>query len=67
MGNVSSILKSLSCDSCAKYVFNSAKLESECCDGCWSFNIQTDPIELQNEKSDEEIICDSCCSVKHKH
>jgi hypothetical protein len=66
MGSASGMLKLINCDACAKYVFNAARLESECCNGCWYFGIQTDMIELQAEQDEEEIICDSCCTFKHK-
>ena len=66
MGSAASVLKVLNCDTCAKYVLNAARFESECC-GCWRVDIQTDLVDVIAEVSDEEIICDSCCSVKLKH
>jgi hypothetical protein len=66
MGSTNSLLKILNCEMCAKYVCNAMLIKSDCCD-CWHFEYITDKIEIQKEESDEEIICDSCCSVKHKH
>jgi hypothetical protein len=59
-------LKVLNCEACAKYVFNAARLESDCCYGCWSCGIETDLVELHPDQTEEQITCEGCCTFKHK-
>ena len=65
MGEIlTSLLKSMSCENCSKYVCNAMHIESECCD-CYRFQYSTDMVEIHDEY-DDEIIMDDCCSIKHK-
>ena len=64
MGEVASVVKALSCDSCAKYVCNSASMHSQCCepegDGC-NCDVKTEPTILQPIDEDLQIEMDNGC------
>ena len=62
MGEVASIIKAFSCDSCAKYVCNACDIHSSCSD-CCDFEVSTAKVDLP-EDSDYEIEVDGCCSAK---
>ena len=68
MGEVASVIKALSCDSCAKYVCNGANLHSQCCseeDGC-NCDMSTEATAIQSGEDDIEIEMDGddqwCCN-----
>ena len=64
MGEVASAVKALSCDSCAKYVCNSASIHSQCCDEEDSCNcdVKTEATKLEAiEEEEVKIEMDSCC------
>ena len=63
MGEVASVIKALSCDSCAKYVLNSCSMHSQCCDdedGC-NCDVKTEPTEISPTDEEVEIGMDSGC------
>ena len=65
MGNVASILKTLNCEYCSKYVFDAMRINSKCSD-CCSFSLKTDPIEVsQDSDSDISVEVQGCCTI-HK-
>ena len=65
MGEVASLVRSLSCTDCAKYVCNGASLHSQCCDdqdGC-NCDLKTEETKLQpSNHEDLEIEMDSGCN-----
>ena len=61
MGEVASVIKSLSCDSCAKYVCNGMMIHSQCCDeedGC-NCDFSTEATAIQSCEDDIEIEMDA--------
>ena len=63
MGEVGSVIKALSCDSCAKYVCNGASMHSQCCDdddGC-NCDIATEATKLEPVEEEMEIEMDNGC------
>ena len=55
MGEVASVIKSLSCTDCAKYVCNNASVHSQCCDEEDGCNCELKTNETQLASTDEEI------------
>ena len=56
MGQASGILKALDCtclSDCAKYVGNSMRFKSTCCN-CFELTIETDEISIASDDSGEE-------------
>jgi hypothetical protein len=67
MGTVRSVMKVMNCEICVKYLCgNAMSLRSECCD-CLFFEYEAEKVEVHEEIENDEIICGSCCSMKHKH
>ena len=65
MGNVASILKTLNCEYCSKYVFNACKVHSKCSD-CCLLDIETTEVEIsQDSDSDISVELNGCFSI-HK-
>ena len=65
MGNVASILKTLNCEYCSKYVFNACKVHSKCSD-CCLLDIETTEVEVsQDSDSDISVEVQGCCTI-HK-
>ena len=60
MGEVASVVKSLSCDSCSKYVCNAMSLNSKCSD-CREISIVTEQIEISDDGSEISIEISDCC------
>ena len=63
MGQATSILRALSCDSCARYVCNSMHCHSSCLEGCCDVEFQTDATELSRD-ADIEIEFIGCCGAR---
>ncbi len=76
MGEVSSIVRAVSCDACAKYVCNEISLHSQCCDDDdWcNCEIKTEPTVIETTSEDVEIemsngcdgLCCKCTVRSHK-
>ena len=68
MGEVVSIIKAFSCDSCAKYVCNSASIHSQCCDeeDACNCDVKTEATKLETVEEEVEIEMDAdeywCCN-----
>ena len=63
MGEVASIIHSLSCTECARYVCNNASIHSQCCDdedGC-NCEVMTKETEIQHTEEDIEVSMDNGC------
>ena len=60
MGEVASVVKSLSCDSCSKYVCNAMSLNSKCSD-CCEISVVTEQIEISDDGSEISIEISDCC------
>ena len=60
MGEVASVVKSLSCDSCSKYVCNAMSLNSKCSDCCEMSSV-TEHIDVSDDGSDISIEISDCC------
>ena len=60
MGEVASVVKSLSCDSCSKYVCNAMSVNSKCSD-CCEISIVTEEIEISDDGSEISIEISDCC------
>ena len=63
MGQATSLLRALSCDSCARYVCNSMHCHSTCLEGCCDFEFETTPTELSRDTIEIEVI--GCCGVRN--
>ena len=63
MGQAASVVKMLSCDSCAKYVFNGASMKSQCCDedDACNFEVRTEATKIETSNEEVEIEMDSGC------
>ena len=63
MGEVSSIIRAMSCDACAKYVCNDLSLHSQCCDDDdWcNCEIKTEATIIESSNEDVEIDTDGMC------
>ena len=64
MGDVASVIKAFSCDSCAKYVCNALDIRSQCCDEYCEFEVSTERVDLSRDDSDYEIEVDGCCMAR---
>ena len=60
MGEVASVVKSFSCDSCSKYVCNAMSLNSKCSD-CCEISVVTEQIEISDDGSEISIEISDCC------
>ena len=72
MGDVASIIKTLSCGDCARYVCNAATIHSQCCgeEGC-DCECETHEIPIAEEPDieisvSEEEGCCNCLFSRHK-
>ena len=63
MGEVASVIRAFSCDSCARYVCNEMDVKSECCDYC-KCEVTTEHVDLSRDDSDYEIDVDGCCMAR---
>lgn len=64
MGQVASVIKAFSCDSCSKYVFNDMSVRSKCFN-CCECDIETEAIDLpEGSDSDISVQVDGCCRTK---
>ena len=63
MGEVASVIKALSCDSCAKYVCNGAQIHSQCCDeeDACNCDVRTDATKLERVEEEVEFEMDNGC------
>ena len=63
MGEVASVLRSLSCTDCAKYVCNDASCASRCCeeDGGCDCDVATHETMTQDRGKDLEVTMDNAC------
>ena len=76
MGEVVSIIKAFSCDSCAKYVCNGASIHSQCCDeeDACNCDVKTEATKLETVEEEVEIemangcegLCCNCIMRAHK-
>ena len=76
MGEVASIVRALSCDTCAKYVCNGASMRSQCCDeeDACNCDVKTDATRLGTVEEEVEIemengcegLCCNCIMRAHK-
>ena len=65
MGQVASIIKALSCDSCAKYVFNAFRCHSSCLD-CCEFDMETTEVDLPDDNNQYSVEVEGCCEARSK-
>ena len=57
MGEVDSVLKAFSCESCSKYVCNAMHVHSKCSD-CCEVNFDTDEIDIPKSLNNELLDVD---------
>ena len=63
MGEVATIIKAFSCDSCAKYVCNGASMHSQCCgeeDAC-NCDVKTEAAKIETTSEEVEVEIDNGC------
>ena len=60
MGEAASLVKSLSCESFAKYCCNAMHIHSDCCRGMCTFSYDTDMVEVSDSSSEYELESDCC-------
>ena len=65
MGEVASVVKAFSCDSCSKYVCNAMSLNSKSSD-CCEIKITTEQIEIPDDGSDISVEISDCCRYSDK-
>ena len=65
MGQISSVVKALSCDSCAKYVFNAFHCHSSCLD-CCEFDVETTEVDLPEDNSQYSVEVEGCCEARSR-
>ena len=63
MGEVASVIKALSCESCARYVCNAMRCKSICRD-CCEIDFVTDEIVLPDDASTYSVEVDGCCEAR---
>ena len=63
MGQATSLLHALSCDSCARYVCNDMHCRSTCLEGCCDFEFETTATELSRDQ-DIEVEIVGCCGAR---
>ena len=63
MGEVASVIKALSCESCARYVCNAMHCKSKCRD-CCEIDFVTEQIELPDDDSTHSVEVDGCCEAR---
>ena len=65
MGQIASVIKALSCESCAKYVCNAMRCQSKCRD-CCEIDFVTEEIELPDDDDDStySVEVDGCCEAR---
>ena len=63
MGEVANVIKALSCHACAKYVCNSASIQSQCCDeeDACNCDVKTEATKLETVEEEVEIEMDNGC------
>ena len=65
MGQVATVIKALSCESCAKYVCNSMHMNSKCSD-CCELDFVTDEVHVNDDDDSEyEVEVIGCCTARH--
>ena len=64
MGEVASVIKALSCESCARYVCNAMRCQSKCRD-CCEIDFVTEEIDLPDDDSTYSVEVNGCCET-HK-
>ena len=67
MGNAfkpEAIIRAISCQDFARYVFNAMDCASDCCGVC-SCRCHTDEVDIPDDDSDCSIEIESCCAVAH--
>ena len=60
MGEAASIVKSLSCESFAKYCCHAMHIKRDCCDGWCTFSYDTDLVDVNGYDSEYEMESDCC-------
>ncbi len=66
MGQVASVVRTLSCQDCARYVCNAMDIRSECCGLC-TCQYHTDVVEPPDDDSTFSLTMDGCCAVRESH
>ena len=64
MGEVASIVKAFSLESCSKYVCNAMHCHSKCGD-CCELDFVTEEIEIPDDDSTYSVEVIGCCAARH--
>ena len=64
MGQLVSIIKAFSCESCNKYVFNAFHSKCACTEHCFC-TLDTDLVEVSDADSETEFEVSDCCVFRH--
>ena len=65
---VGGLVKALSCQDCARYIFNDAMWRSTCCDKeeCCKCDVETHEIEIKDDTSELSIEVEGCFGLHNK-
>ena len=66
MGEVASVVKAFSCESCSQYVCNKCNFHSQCMRDCCTLDVETSEIEIPDDHSELSIHVDGCCEIHDK-
>ena len=65
MGQVASVIKAFSCESCAKFVCNAMHCHSTCME-CCELDFETTEVELPDDTSQYSVEVEGCCNAHSK-
>ena len=63
MGQIASVIKAFSCESCSKFVCNAMDLKSNCSE-CCDFEFHTEKVDISDSDSDFSVEIIGCCGVR---
>ena len=63
MGEVASVIKAFSCESCSKFVFNACRCHSSCGD-CCEVEFETTEVQLPDDDSQYSVQVLGCCGAR---
>ena len=65
MGEVASVVKAFSCESCSQFVLNKCHCNSKCKDFC-ELDIETSEVEIPDDHSELSVEVQGCCKIHDK-
>ena len=62
MGQIAPVIHALSCQECARYIFNSAECDSSC--GLCKLHVETHEVAIPDDDSTYSIEVEGCCEAR---